>query len=222
MKEKKISPSSTDNDLAKIYVNKGKHEKLIQYYLQDPEEPINLPELDLMQDFQKAIKQEMKTNASHMFLNLIIGVKEVGYYLAEHFLYGCGVATSTTLANLTLCIGAKLGDKKSQQYLDKNNIPQYIDELADKCVIKINKNTADVKERDVTWEEMVKIAKSFDDFVQEEYNISYYKSINKDDTEMREYYACIAATQDNLNIPVDMIGQSSSCGDGSGSIQTSV
>ncbi|HJD65057.1 MAG TPA: hypothetical protein LFW10_02760 [Rickettsia endosymbiont of Diachasma alloeum] len=207
--------NSIDSYLTKIYVNKGKFEKVIKEYQEDREVQSSTEYRMIPSEDKIATDTGFAAGAWHLFTNFIIGAKEVDYYLAECFLDGFGVTKDTTLAHLTLSIGAKLGDKKSQEYLNKNNIsiPQHIDKLADKCVTEIKKYEADVKGRDVTWEEMVAIAKNFDYFVKKEHNISYYNSIKEDCAGMREYCVCIEPImEDNAKIQVDMTGQEgSSC-----------
>lgn len=212
---RKPHDNSIDSYLTKIYVDKGKSKEVIKDYQRDRDNFSKPQYQTLDQDFKADMDKGFASGAWHLFTNFIIGEKEVDYYLAECFLDGFGVTKDTTLANLTLSIGAKLGDKKSQEYLNKNNIiiPQHINKLADKCVTEIRKYESDVKGRDVTWEEMVAIAKSFDYFVQKEHNVSYYNSIKEDGAGMREYCACIEPIiEDNANIQVDMTGQEgSSC-----------
>lgn len=211
---RKPHDNSIDNYLIKIYSYKGQYEQRIKIYKEIKKEyEENIQDLRVMsQEDQEFFGKGLPHHAWDFFLNLVIGVKEVTYYLAECFLDGFGVTKDSTLANLTLSIGAKLGDNKSQEYLNKNNviIPQHIDKLADKCVAEIKKYESDVKGRDVTWEEMVAIAKSFDYFVQKEHNISYYNSIKEGDVGMKEYCACIEPIiEENANIQVDMAGQES-------------
>lgn len=210
---RKPHDNSIDSYLTKIYVNKGKFEKVIEDYKRDRDNFSKPQYQTLDQDFKDDMGKGFAAGAWHLFTNFIIGEKGVDYYLAECFLDGFGVTKDSTLAHLTLSIGAKLGDNKSQEYLNKNNIsiPQHINKLADKCVTEIKKYESDVKGRDVTWEEMVAMAKSFDYFVQKEQNISYYNSIKEDCAGMREYCACIEPIiEDNANIQVDMTGQESS------------
>lgn len=207
---RKPHDNSIDSYLTKIYIDKGKCEKVIREYQEDREVQSSTEYSMMPLEDKIAIDKGFASGAWHLFTNFIIGAKEVDYYLAECFLNGFGVTKDATLANLTLSIGAKLGDEKSQEYLNKNNIriPQHIDKLSDKCIIEIKKYESDVKERDVTWEEMVAIAKSFDYFVQKEHSISYYNSIKEDSAGMREYCACIEPIiEDNTNIHIDMTGQ---------------
>lgn len=209
---RKPHDNSIDSYLTKIYVNKGKFEKVIKEYQEDREVQSSTEYRMMPSEDKMATDKGFAAGAWHLFTNFIIGEKEVGFYLAECFLDGFGVTKDSTLAHLTLSIGAKLGDQKSQEYLNKNNIsiPQHINKLADKCVTEIKKYESDIKGRDVTWEEMVAIAKSFDYFVQQEHNISYYNSIKEDCAGMREYCACIEPIiEDNANIQVDMTGQES-------------
>lgn len=210
---RKPHDNSIDSYLTKIYVNKGKFEKVIKEYQEDREVQSSTEYRMMTSEDKIATDKGFAAGAWHLFTNFIIGEKGVDYYLAKCFLDGFGVTKDLTLAHLTLSIGAKLGDNKSQEYLNKNNIsiPQHINKLADKCVTEIKKYESDVKGRDVTWEEMVAIAKSFDYFVKKEHNISYYNSIKEDCAGMREYCACIEPIiEDNANIQVDMIGQESS------------
>lgn len=210
---RKPHDNSIDSYLTKTYVNKGKFEKVIKEYQEDREVQSSTEYRMMTSEDKSATDKGFAAGAWHLFTNFIIGAKEVDYYLAECFLDGFGVAKDYTLAQLTLSIGAKLGDNKSQEYLNKNNviISQHINQLADKCVDEIKKYESDVKGRDVTWEEMVAIAKSFDYFVQKEHNISYYNSIKEDCAGMREYCACIEPIiEDNANIQVDLTGQESS------------
>jgi len=209
---------SIDSYLTRIYSYKGQHEQRIKIYKEIKKEyEENIQDIQVMsQEDREFFEKGLPHHAWDFFLNLIIGVKEVAYYLAECFSYGFGVIKDATLANLTLSIGAKLGDEKSQEYLNKSNIsiPQHIEKLADKCIPEIKKYESDVKERDVTWEEMVAIAKTFDYFLQKNSTLSYFNFIKEGDVGMREYCACIEPTiEDNTNIPVDMTGQdaTSSC-----------
>lgn len=210
---RKPHDNSIDSYLTKIYVDKGKSKEVIREYQEDKGMQSST-EYNMMPSEDKiAIDKGFASGAWHLFTNFIIGEKEVDFYLAECFLDGFGVTQDATLAHLTLSIGVKLGDQRSQEYLNKNNIsiPQHINKLADNCVTEIKKYESDVKGRNVTWEEMVAIAKSFDYFVQKEHNISYYNSIKEDSAGMREYCACIEPIiEDNANIQVDMMGQEGS------------
>lgn len=212
---RKPHDNSIDSYLTKIYSYKGRYEQRIKIYKEIKKEyEENIQDISVMsQEDREFFEKGLPHHAWDFFLNLIIGIKEVAYCLTECFLDGFGVIKDVTLAHLTLSIGAKLGDQRSQEYLNKNNIsiPQHINKLADKCVTEIKKYESDVKGRDVTWEEMVAIAKSFDYFVQKEQHISYYNSIKAGDVSMREYCACIEPIiEDNANIQVDMTGQESS------------
>ncbi|MCC8419284.1 MAG: hypothetical protein LN590_07220 [Rickettsia endosymbiont of Glossina mortisans submortisans] len=130
---RKPHDNSIDSYLTKIYVDKGKYEEVIKDYQRDRDHFINPQYQTLDQDFKADMDKGFASGAWHLFTNFIIGKKEVDFYLAECFLDGFGATKDSTLAQLTLSIGAKLGDNKSQEYLNKNNviISQHINKLAD-------------------------------------------------------------------------------------------
>lgn len=126
------------------------------------------------------MKDKSIANTSwELFINLVIGLKEAAYYLALSLINGYGIIQNEFLMYLTMAIGVKLGDKKTSELVGSDPIPLNAQKLADKCIVQIKWHEADVKNRDVSWEEMIARAKLFDRLVKKESGTSYCDSIKK-------------------------------------------
>ncbi|WP_375332960.1 MULTISPECIES: hypothetical protein [unclassified Candidatus Tisiphia] len=103
-----------------------------------------------------------KDIAWEFFLYLSIGVKEAAFYLASSFWEVFGTTKDEFLAYLSMAIGIKLGDKKSIKLAGNEPIPQDAKQLADKCVVQINKNAREVGSKKITYEEAIGYGKLVD------------------------------------------------------------
>lgn len=103
-----------------------------------------------------------KDSAWEFFLYLSIGVKEASFYLASSFWEGFGTTKDEFLAYLSMAIGGKLGDKKSIELAGNEPIPKEAKDLADKCVVQINKNAREVGSKKITYEQAIGYGKLVD------------------------------------------------------------
>lgn len=144
-----------------------------------------------------------KDVAWDLFLNLTIGVKETVFYLAQSLIYGYGIKQDEFLIYLTMAIGAKLGDKETIKLIGQEVISPEIQKLAAKCIERIKFHEAEVKNREVKWDEIMARGKDFDNLIKKESGHSYYDSIPNEGTEMKKWSVFVEPVSDStpdLNI----------------------
>ncbi|QQV74838.1 hypothetical protein H6P87_00380 [Rickettsia tillamookensis] len=128
-----------------------------------------------------------KDTSWNLFLNLVIGIKETAYYLAASLIHGYGIVKNEFLMYLTMAIGVKLGDKQTIELVGGENIPNQAQKLADKCIEKIKFHAAEVRNREISWEEIMARGKDFDYLVKKDSGHSYCDSIPNQGTVMKKW-----------------------------------
>ncbi|WP_395476389.1 hypothetical protein [Rickettsia endosymbiont of Pantilius tunicatus] len=144
-----------------------------------------------------------KDVAWDLFLNLTIGVKETAFYLAQSLIYGYGIKQDEFLIYLTMAIGVKLGDKETIKLIGQEVISPEIQKLAAKCIERIKFHEAEVKNRELKWDEIMARGKDFDNLIKKESGHSYYDSIPNEGTEMKKWSVFVEPVSDStpdLNI----------------------
>lgn len=145
-----------------------------------------------------------KDVAWDLFLNLTIGVKETAFYLVQSLIYGYGIKQDEFLIYLTMAIGAKLGDKETIKLIGQEVISPEIQKLATKCIERIKFHEAEVKNREVKWDEIMARGKDFDNLIKKESGHSYYDSIPNEGTEMKKWSVFVEPVSDNItDLPVE-------------------
>jgi len=176
-----------NNILSQNYVDKGKFEAIREAYLAGRK-----IEKDTINDpvYRKIAEKYFEETAWDLLLNYVIGVKETSFYLASSYINGHGVNQDKFLSNLTLAVVVKLGDERSIKLLeDAPPLPPYALQFADKCIKEIKKHEAEVKNRDVSREEIMARAKAFDYFVKKNTNHSYCETIHEKNKAAMKHFA---------------------------------
>ncbi|WP_342271943.1 hypothetical protein [Candidatus Tisiphia endosymbiont of Parasteatoda lunata] len=172
--------------LTKTYVDKGNFAEIQAGYEEDR---INeeRPSFHALSPEEKALADCSRDTAWDLFLNLLIGVKETAFYLTMSLINGYGVTQDESLVDLTMSIGVKLGDQKSVELAEDEDISKETQKLADKCIVEIKKHEKEVAGRDVTWEEIMARAKAFDHVVKKGSGHSYCDSIESRGCDMKSF-----------------------------------
>lgn len=221
-KFKRVNLPQTEKDLktingylTKTYVDKGNFAEIQVGYEEDRVNE-ERPSFHALNPEQKALADCSRDTAWHLFLNLVIGVKETVSLLAMSLINGYGVIQDEFLTYLTMSIGVKLGDKKSVQMVANEPIPKEAQKLADKCIVEIKKHEKEVAGRDVTWEEVMARAKAFDHVVKKASGHSYCDSIESHGGNMKAFAYYVEPILDEA-----AYGTSSSYGASSSQLNTS-
>lgn len=138
-------------------------------------------------NFKEVSEDGAKNTTWNLFLNLVISIKEAAYYLATSLIYGYGIKQNDFLMYLTMAIGIKLGDTKTKELVGDEIIPDQAQKLATKCIEKIKFHAAEVKNRELNWDEIMARGKDFDYLVKKESGHSYYDSIPNQGTVMKKW-----------------------------------
>ena len=201
-KFKRVEVSKNNSNLTNIYLsNKYYYKANLKEILTGYEDDRKCQKHELyLNDFEaKKLKDEGFRNTTwDLFLNLTIGVKETAFYLVQSLIYGYGIKQDEFLLYLTMAIGAKLGDKETIKLIGQEIISPEIQKLAAKCIERIKFHEAEVKNREVKWDEIMARGKDFDNLIKKESGHSYYDSIPNEGTEMKKWSVFVEPVSDNI------------------------
>ncbi|WP_341757476.1 hypothetical protein [Candidatus Tisiphia endosymbiont of Ditula angustiorana] len=163
---------------------------------------IELPE------FQEIFNNSQKNTAWDLYLHLVAGKQEVASYLSEYLRKGYGTVKDEFLADLTLSIGAELGDQDSIKLTEKISISSQIQNVAKECLLEIIQHKLGVEGREILCDEMMSRGKAFAYFVEELSGHSYYQTIQDSGTAGVKYwsnfvepaYYCFSETTEEVSI----------------------
>ncbi|HJD67907.1 MAG TPA: hypothetical protein LFV66_05670 [Rickettsia endosymbiont of Bembidion lapponicum] len=149
-------------------------------------------------DLKEVSDNGNKNVAWDLFLNLTIGVKETAFYLIQSLIYGYGINQDEFLTYLTMAIGAKLGDKETIKLLGQEVISPEIQKLAAKCIERIKFHEAEVKNREVKWDEIMARGKDLDYLIKKESGHSYCDAIPDEGTGMKKWGNFVEPIYDSI------------------------
>lgn len=207
---KSETPEDINTCLDQTYVNKGNFDEIIGKYertriKQDGENyRINSTVKGIIDNTNKEISWDL-------FLNFIIGVKEVAYYLAMSFIEGYGVIKNNFLADLTIAIGVKLGDENSGKLAETRPISAVIQKISGECMKQILQNAYEVANGKVSWEEIMGKAKFFDQMVIQLSGHSYWKQIETLPAGMKVWGEYIQVEEDSVDLEGEAKQSNSDC-----------
>lgn len=168
-----------------------------------------------------AIISNDKDQAWEFFLYLSIGVKEAAFYLASSFWEGFGTTKNESLAYLSMAIGVKLKDQKSIELVGGEPIPKDAKDLADKCVVQINKNAREVGSKKITYEQAIGYGKLVDKILEanakptfadniQEGLISFYADFVELVEPVQSLYPNLLGVSEDMHADVATLGQEDS------------
>ncbi|HJD66775.1 MAG TPA: hypothetical protein LFV91_07140 [Rickettsia endosymbiont of Bembidion nr. Transversale] len=131
-------------------------------------------------------------------MNLTIGVKETAFYLVQSLIYGYGIKQDEFLTYLTMAIGAKLGDQETIKLIGQEVISPEIQKLAAKCIERIKFHEAEVKNREVKWDEIMARGKDLDYLIKKESGHSYCDAIPDEGTGMKKWGNFVEPIYDSI------------------------
>ncbi|HJD62116.1 MAG TPA: hypothetical protein LFW14_00680 [Rickettsia endosymbiont of Degeeriella rufa] len=207
-KFKKINVPINDQSGINIYLSnkyyyKANLKEILEYY--EENRKCEAHEIYKTDENLRALTDDgNKDVAWDLFLNLTIGVKETAFYLVQSLIYGYGIKQDEFLIYLTMAIGAKLGDKETIKLIGQEVISPEIQKLAAECIERIKFHEAEVKNREVKWDEIMARGKDFDNLIKKESGHSYYDSISNEGTEMKKWSVFVEPVSDNRTaLPVE-------------------
>ena len=169
-----------DNYLTDIYNKKGRFTNLQEVY----EESRKTEESESYKNpvVKEAVISSYPDSTWGFFLYLSIGVKEAAFYLAMSFIDELGAEQNDDLAELSMAIGIKLGDKKSKDLAGKNKAGKdetfdNIKDLTNQCVKQISKNAKEIGKKEITYEKAIGMAKVLDNIVKAKIGSSFEDNI---------------------------------------------
>ncbi|WP_417905238.1 hypothetical protein [Candidatus Tisiphia endosymbiont of Micropterix aruncella] len=162
-----------------------------------------------------------KDHAWEFFLYLAIGEAKATYYLATSFINGYGTIKDDSLAFLSMAIGVKLKDQKSIELVGDEPIPNDAKQLADKCVVQINKNAREVGSKKVTYEQAIGYGKLIDKILEsnakptfadniQEGSISFYADFVELVEPVQNLYPNLLGVGEDVHADVAALGQEDS------------
>ncbi len=188
-----LMSDTSRHDQAQIhsYLSKGyqiNFAKVLENYHSDISmlETVKNPELS---EFQEIFNNSRKNTAWNLYLHLVAGKQEAASYLSEYLRKGYGADKDNFLADLTLTIGAELGDQQSITLMATRSISFQISDIAKKCLPEIVQHKLGVKGREeILWDEMISRGKAFTYFVEKLSGHSYYHTIQDSGSEGMKYW----------------------------------
>ncbi|WP_250311827.1 hypothetical protein [Rickettsia endosymbiont of Oedothorax gibbosus] len=153
--------------------------KVLENYHSDMDMLETVKNLELeLSEFQEIFNDNRKDTAWNLYLHLVAGKQEVASYLSEYLRKGYGTVQDDFLADLTLLIGAKLGDQQSIELMATRSISSQILDIAKKCLPEIVQHKLGVEGREeILCDEMMARGKAFAYFVEKLSDHSYYQTI---------------------------------------------
>ncbi|WP_341756144.1 hypothetical protein [Candidatus Tisiphia endosymbiont of Nemotelus nigrinus] len=159
--------------------------------------------------YQELFNDDRKDTAWNLYLHLVAGKQEVASYLSEYLRKGYGTVQDDFLTDLTLLIGAKLGDQQSIELMATRSISPQILDIAKKCLPEIAQHKLGIEGRqDILWDEMMSRGKAFAYFVKKVSDHSYYQTIQESNAAGIKYWSnfveptfyCLSETTDEVPI----------------------
>ncbi|WP_425363592.1 hypothetical protein [Candidatus Tisiphia endosymbiont of Hybos culiciformis] len=158
--------------------------------------------------FQELFNNDRKDTAWNLYLHLVAGEGKVASYLSEYLRKGYGTVQDNFLADLTLLIGAKLGDQQSIELMATRSISSQILDIAKKCLPEIDQHKLGVEGREILWDEMMSRGKAFAYFVEKLSGHSYYQTIQESKAAGIKYWSnfveplfhCLSETTEEVAI----------------------
>ncbi|MDR0774375.1 MAG: hypothetical protein LBE72_03590 [Rickettsia sp.] len=143
-----------------------------------------------LSEFQEIFNNSQKNTAWDLYLHLVAGKQEAASYLSEYLRKGYGTVKDEFLADLTLLIGAKLGDQQSIELMATRSISSQILDIAKKCLLEIAQHKLAVEGREeILWDEMMARGKAFAYFVKKVSDHSYYQAIQESNAAGIKYWS---------------------------------
>ncbi|MFU7502229.1 MAG: hypothetical protein ACE1S7_01965 [Candidatus Tisiphia sp.] len=165
--------------------------------------------------YQQLFDNSIKNTAWNLYLHLISGKQEAASYLSECLRKGYGANKDSFLADLTLAIGAELGDQESIKLVATMSISPQIPDIAKKCLLEIAEHKLGIEGREILWDEIMSRGKAFAYFVEKVTQHSYYQTIQESGAAGIKYwsnfvepvYYCLSSTDEEVSIAGDSLNQ---------------
>ncbi|MDD9334643.1 MAG: hypothetical protein PV347_01105 [Rickettsiaceae bacterium] len=139
--------------------------------------------------YQQLFDNSIKNTAWNLYLHLVAGKQEAASYLSECLRKGYGTDRDDFLANLTLAIGAKLGDHESIKLMATTSISPQIRDITKKCLLEIAQHKLGINGREILWDEIMSRGKAFSYFVEKVTQHSYYQTIKESEAAGIKYWS---------------------------------